>query len=135
MTASGSDGTESLTGVWHGQFDYPTAYEPVHFTATLLDTGGQISGGTHETSSHRGTSSTRMATLNGRRDGRHVRFLKVYAPASEEFQDVIYDGTLNGDRTEIAGEWQIPGEWSGSFLMIRARKETRARSRKNTATV
>lgn len=135
MGASDRDGNDSLTGVWHGQFDYPAAYEPVHFTATLIEVGGMISGGTHETSNHRGTSSTRLATLNGRREGGHVRFLKVYSPASEEFQDVVYDGTLNGDKTEIAGEWSIPGEWTGKFLMIRARKQTRARSRSRAVSV
>lgn len=132
MTAADKDGRNALTGVWHGQYDYPAAFEPVHFVATLIDVGGQLSGTTHETASHRGQTSTRMATISGSCAGTHVRFLKIYSPASEEFQDVIYDGALNGDKTEISGEWMIPGEWTGRFMMIRSRSEARARSRQKT---
>ena len=130
MAPADTIGTDTLTGVWHGQYDYPAAFEPVHFVATIIDVGGQISGTTHETTSHRGATTTRLATISGNTGGGHVRFLKVYSPASEEFQDVIYDGELNSDRTEISGEWMIPGEWQGRFLMIRSRSEAKARSRK-----
>lgn len=128
-------GSESLTGVWHGQYRYPLPLEPVHFTATIIDSGGALSGTTQETVGLDGPPASLMAILDGRRDGATVRFVKTYAPASEEFQDVIYAGTLNGERTEIEGEWTVPGTWSGSFLMIRTRGRAMAREREEELTV
>ncbi len=63
MAPADTIGTDTLTGVWHGQYDYPAAFEPVHFVATIIDVGGQISGTTHETTSHRGATTTRLAAM------------------------------------------------------------------------
>lgn len=127
--------SESLTGVWHGQYRYPLPLEPVHFTATIIDSGGALSGTTQETAGLEGMPVSKMAILDGRRDGSTVRFVKTYAPASEEFQDVIYTGSLNGELTEIEGEWTVPGIWSGTFLMIRTRGRAMARERDEALTV
>ena len=32
---------------------------------------------------------------------------------------IRYAGTVDDDATEIAGRWHIPGQWSGSFIMVR----------------
>ena len=135
MADETGDRGDTLTGVWNGQFDYPAALKPVHFVATLIDMAGRLSGTTHETGADGRGVASRLATIDGACSGANVRFLKVYSPASEEYQDVIYDGALNADRTEISGTWSIPGEWSGSFLMIRAGKQAKARSRRKRASV
>ena len=125
--SDGDDSSESLTGVWHGQYTYPMGMmPPTMFVATLIDSGGSLGGTTHEAT----REGPKAAVLDGARDGSHVCFVKVYSPASEEFQDVIYAGTLSGDRTEIEGEWTVPGVWQGKFLMIRNRGKGKAASRK-----
>lgn len=37
---------------------------------------------------------------------------------------MAYDGSINGERTEIEGRWSISIEASGKFLMIRTRGVT-----------
>jgi hypothetical protein len=124
--SDGEEAPESLTGVWHGQYTYPMGLmAPTAFTATLMDISGALSGTTHEATDRGGKN----ATLDGARDGAAVRFVKVYSPASEEYQDVIYIGTLSSDRTEIEGEWLVPGTWAGKFLMIRSRGTAKAATR------
>lgn len=123
--SDGTEAPESLTGVWHGQYTYPMGLmPPAAFMATLIDVSGTLSGSTNETTEQGGKN----ATLDGARDGGAVRFVKTYSPASEEFQDVIYIGTLSSDRTEIEGEWIVPGVWQGKFLMIRARAQGKQQS-------
>ena len=38
---------QNLTGVWQGLYTYPNS-ESVSFVATLIDSGGALSGSTHE---------------------------------------------------------------------------------------
>lgn len=122
-----NEATDSLTGVWHGQYRYPVSWmPPAAFVATLIDSGGVLGGTTHETTA----DGAMHAVVDGTHQGTIVRFMKVYSPATEEFQDVIYTGTVNGDRTEIEGEWTVPGVWSGQFLMIRNRSNAKATTRK-----
>ncbi|MCA0425159.1 MAG: hypothetical protein LCH61_17890 [Proteobacteria bacterium] len=125
---SGSDdASQSLTGVWHGLYSYPVAWmPPAHFTATMIDSGGVLSGTTHEETGR----GVMRALVEGSLEGGVVRFVKVYSPASEEFQDVIYTGTLSADRTEIEGEWTVPDVWSGTFLMIRTRGKAQVQERR-----
>ena len=121
------EGPETLTGVWHGQYAYPVSWMPsAAFVATLIDSGGILGGTTHESTAN----GAMHAVVDGTHQGAIVRFVKVYSPATEEFQDVIYTGTVNGERTEIEGEWTVPGIWSGRFLMIRNRAEAKAETRK-----
>lgn len=124
--ADSGEGSESLTGVWHGLYSYPVAWmPPAHFTATMIDSGGALHGTTHEETAQ----GAMQAVVEGALEGGVVRFVKVYSPASEDFQDVIYSGTLSADRTEIEGEWTVPGVWSGTFLMIRTRGKAQAQER------
>lgn len=124
---SGSeDAPESLTGVWHGQYLYPMGLmPPTAFVATLIDSGGALSGSTHEDTD----KGKKNAILDGTREGAVVRFVKVYSPASEDYQDVIYAGTLSADRTEIEGDWLIPGALAGKFMMIRSRGKAQSMTR------
>jgi hypothetical protein len=46
-----------------------------------------------------------------------VAFQKTYG--DELRPDSVFDiGTIRAGGDEIEGEWTIPGEWSGTFLMV-----------------
>jgi hypothetical protein len=115
---------QNLTGVWQGLYTYPDG-ESVTFVATLIDSGGALSGSTHEPCSDAAVASgTLYATLAGTRGGGVVAFRKTYDGGLPRYRAVDYAGTLNAEATEVEGRWTIPGIWSGTFLMIRpARKE------------
>ncbi len=111
----------NLTGAWNGLFSYPSAIAPTPFTATLTDTGGWLTGTTEELAiAGDAQGKTITATLQGRRTGRSITFLKTYDGMPSGYDMVHYAGDLNHDGTEIEGSWTVPGNWSGKFLMIRA---------------
>jgi len=110
----------NLTGIWQGLYSYPQGFEPVGFTATLLENGKWLSGSIHEVAQeHDGLPVEVFATLLGSRQGCQVDFAKTYDGTSDWAHQVLYDGLLNDDATELTGRWSIPGVWSGKFLMIR----------------
>jgi hypothetical protein len=115
-----ADGLD-LTGIWNGLYSYPRAIEPVSFVATLSETDGWLSGGTEEIASA-GTMRGQMitASLQGRRIGHSITFLKTYDRMPQGYDTVQYTGDVNSDCSEIEGHWKIPGVWSGKFLMNRA---------------
>jgi hypothetical protein len=41
-----------------------------------------------------------------------------------------YQGTVQPGGDEIEGTWHIPGDWSGTFLMVRARMAKAEEERK-----
>lgn len=63
---------------------------------------------------------TIAATVQGRRAGRTVTFLKSYDDLPQGYDTVHYAGDVGHDDNEIEGRWTVPGSWSGKFLMIRA---------------
>jgi hypothetical protein len=110
-----------LTGGWMGQYTYPSHKGPVHFTATLTETAGWLGGAIEEVGTvGPALGQTMTATVQGRRTGRSVTFLKLYDAAFQFYDTVHYAGDVNHDGTEIEGRWTVPGSWSGRFLMIRA---------------
>ncbi len=122
---------ESLTGVWHGLYQYPVYREPVYFVATLIDAGSFLSGTTHESEvGETGAPLTLFATIEGSKTGNLVSFTKTYDGSAGWDHAVAYDGALNGDATEIEGEWRIGVEARGRFLMIRSRGTTEQVARK-----
>jgi hypothetical protein len=122
MSAGNSESGRRLTGVWQGIYDYPAGGGPtVPFTATLIEAGQSLSGSVHEPClAHGQPDATLFATLLGAREGSAVRFVKTYDGSNPNYTSVIYEGTVNGDATEIEGRWRIPTSWSGKFLMIRS---------------
>jgi hypothetical protein len=112
----------SLTGVWDGRFSYPRLLAPNTFTAVILEFGGALSGTVHEVAATGKTKGqTVIATLSGSRSGGAVAFIKIYDPsAGRHKHPVNYEGTVNADATEITGTWTIPGNWAGSFIMVRS---------------
>src|SRR5579863_10123432 len=110
----------NLTGRWSGQYAYLIPRAPVAFSASLEETGGWLSGASEEIATGREALGRALtATLQGKREGRHVRFLKLYDSALRTYDSVAYEGRLSADGREIAGRWSIPGNWFGSFVMTR----------------
>ena len=109
-----------VTGRWEGIFNYPRGLPPTGFVAELVETAGTITGETHEvgdTGPERGTALA--ALIDGERVGGAVHFTKRYDDPARAHYAVRYAGTLSPENDEIAGEWTIPGVWSGSFIMVR----------------
>ena len=111
----------NLSGRWTGLFSYPIFAPPVKFEAVLQDVAGLVTGVTTELGDTLSSfGQTRNAVIDGQREGVAVRFLKMYDEADGEYDVVHYDGIVSADGNEIEGNWAIPDEWSGTFLMIRA---------------
>jgi hypothetical protein len=120
-------GAEDLSGTWHGFYNMPDEGPPTAFEAELLDTGGLLSG---ETSEEGDTPDcfgmTLHAVIDGHRDGDRVSFTKRYDYLPRADYAILYEGRLAQGGDEIEGRWSIPGIWSGTFLMVRARHEQAA---------
>jgi len=121
---------EDLTGVWNGLYSYPDGLS-VTFVATLIESGGLLSGTTHEPCvGGAAPGVTLYASLAGGRDGRAVHFRKTYDGSVPGYRTVDYAGTLNAEATEIEGRWTVPGVWSGKFMMIRLSRTEATTERK-----
>ena len=115
MNENPGSAADNLTGVWNGVFHQPDCGS-VAFTATLIESGGQITGSTHEPCALPGCPrKTHLALLSGHRQSRTVAFVKTYDPPGFGYGAVSYRGDLNGNATEIAGTWTIAGSFSGAF--------------------
>jgi len=90
----------------------------VRFDAVLREAGGRITGTIEEIDEAWGNGHL-AATIDGVREGQAVRFAKFYDGGDEAFDTVHYDGTLDAEGNEITGSWTVPGEWAGSFIMMR----------------
>jgi hypothetical protein len=113
----------NLIGVRSGLYSYPHGGHPVAFAATLTEISGWLSGTMEEVATAGpARGRTIRATLQGRRTGGSVTFLKSYDDLPPGYDTVHYAGEVNHDATEIDGRWTIPGSWSGTFLMIRPRR-------------
>ena len=108
-----------LSGEWQGIYNFPHSYPPVDFHATISDAAGALVGGIVETNAF--TGEPLHATLAGQRNGSGVRFTKFYETDDEDYDTVLYEGILGADGLEIHGRWDIPGAWSGTFIMIRTK--------------
>lgn len=124
------NGARDLSGVWHGIFNYPRDLPPTTFVATLVEHGGALAGETEEVDSQ-GRPLT--ALIDGHRAGSSVSFVKSYD--DRHAHAVHYAGALDPEGTEIAGTWRIPGDWSGTFVMVRPAGSTAKAERKTAQTV
>ncbi len=108
-------GARPLTGDWNGIFNYPHSLPSTAFAATLREEGGMLSGETIEA----GDGETLHGFVQGTRSDTAVAFVKTYD--NYHLLPIRYAGTVDDDATEIAGRWHIPGQWGGSFIMVRRR--------------
>ncbi len=124
-----SGGEEDLSGHWAGIFNYPSLFPPNNFEAELRDAAGLVTGlitQPREVFDIPGPS--RQAVIEGQRTGSQLDFIKIYDDLDRP--TVHYSGTIQPGGDEIEGIWTIPGDWSGTFLMVRARREEAAEERK-----
>jgi hypothetical protein len=120
----------NLSGLWQGRFSYPRGRPPTSFVADLAETDCWIVGLTEEIAAVGDARGRKIsASLQGRRTGRSVTWLKLYDASSRNYDTVHYAGEVSNDGSEIAGRWTIPGGWSGTFLMIRSARADLAATR------
>ena len=118
-----------LSGQWSGIYSYPSLYPPNMFEATIRDTGGLITGLiTQPREVFDPPGPSRQAVIEGRREGSSLSFVKFYDDL--ERPTPHYRGTILPGGDEVQGEWTIPGDWSGTFLMIRGAKADAAIARR-----
>ena len=107
-----------LSGQWSGIYNYPARYPPNSFEATIRDLGGLITGEISQPGEFfEAPGTVQHAMIEGSREGSILRFVKIYDDLSRPTPH--YSGTVQPGGDEISGEWTIPGDWSGTFLMIR----------------
>jgi len=123
------NGGHDLTGEWSGIYNYPALYPPNTFEASIRDAGGVLTGVIRQPGEvFEQPGSQQHAVIDGSRDGSLVRWVKLYDDLTRATPH--YQGTIQPDGNEIEGTWHIPGNWSGTFLMIRGRKEVAGKTRK-----
>lgn len=100
----------------------------VTFLATLIESGGALSGNVTEPCISAGCPvATHNASIAGHRSGSAVSFVKRYEPPGYGYDTVYYEGSVNADSTEIDGRWRVPGTpFSGTFLMVRSSQPAQA---------
>ena len=122
------EGGHDITGEWSGIYSYPRLYPPNSFEASIRDAGGIITGVIRQPGEFFEQAGSQHAVIEGSREGRLVRWVKMYDDLTRATPH--YQGTIQADGDEIEGTWHIPGNWSGTFLMIRRRKEEAGEVRK-----
>jgi hypothetical protein len=118
-----------LSGQWSGIYNYPARFPPNTFEATIRDTGGLVTGViTQPGEFFEPPGTVQTAVIEGRREGSQLSFIKIYDDLGRPTPH--YRGTIQPGGDEVEGEWTIPGNWSGTFLMIRGAKTGAAIARK-----
>ncbi|MGN7161029.1 hypothetical protein [Sphingomonas sp. SAFR-052] len=119
--------SRDLSGKWSGIFNYPHTNPPTAFEADIADLGGSIVGTIHEPDLYSQPPGALIAAaIDGHIEGARISFSKFYDDSVGYADMVVYSGMLSEDGCEISGRWDIPGVWSGSFLMIRPASEPAA---------
>lgn len=112
----------NLSGLWKGIFNYPRLLPPNQFDAEMRDHLGVITGETFEYGDAEDSGRPMHAMIEGHRSGSEVNFVKRYDDLRAANWPVHYSGTIADDGNEISGNWEIRGVWSGTFIMIRAKR-------------
>lgn len=108
-----------ISGRWTGMFNYPAKFPTTPFEAELRQEGGRIVGTIIEPDKIFGTGNP-TSVVDGTIEGSRVAFSKFYESGQESFDLVQYEGAVADEGREISGRWSIPGDWSGTFIMVRA---------------
>jgi len=126
---SGDAAEYDLSGQWSGIYSYPSLYPPNMFEATIRDNGGLITGVISQPGEFFEPPGTvQHAVIEGSRGGGTLSFIKIYDDLARPTPH--YHGIIQSGGDEIEGEWTIPGDWSGTFLMIRGAKAGEAIERR-----
>jgi len=125
-----------LSGRWHGFYSYAGHAHACAFEAELRDHEGELVGESFEVAHFEPSpGSTLTASLEGRRNGTAVDFAKTYDEVALAGYSIHYAGTLAPGGDEIEGNWAIPGQGSGTFLMVREGAAEAEEERKAAETV
>jgi hypothetical protein len=109
----------SLSGSWSGAYRYPGDVAPeTVFSAEIEEIGGIFTGTTQEPDMLRGEGVV-TADIDGARSGGDVRFSKFMNGSGGMRHVIMYRGQADDALSSIAGVWTIPGDWSGTFVMVR----------------
>jgi hypothetical protein len=127
----------NLSGRWQGQYIYVgRKKDPVPFSATLNESNSWLNGLIEEMGTAGEVKGQPLAaTVQGRRTGRSVTWLKIYHGNFRLYDAVQYAGEVSVDGREIEGRWTIHGNSIGRFLMVRRGSQTVARKRRATVKV
>lgn len=119
-----------LTGFWYGLYWYGAGGGETSFNAYIADTAGSLSGTTLEarTGFPHAVDDELSASLEGAREGGHVRFRKVYDPAvGVHSYPIIYAGEVDPAFLLIEGQWTFKALGGvGGFRMQRVRASRRS---------
>ena len=120
-----------LSGQWSGIYNYPALYPPNTFEATIRDGGGVITGVIVQPGEFFEPAETvQHAVIEGTSEGSQLSFVKMYDDLNRPTPH--YHGVVQPGGDEIEGEWTIPGNWSGTFLMIRGPRAAASVARRVT---
>ena len=118
-----------LTGEWSGIYSYPRWLPPNTFEASIRDAGGVISGVIRQPGEIiEAPGIVQHSVIEGNRSGGLVRWVKIYDDLDRATPH--YAGRILAGGDEIEGEWHIPGDWSGTFMMMRRRSDEAQAERK-----
>ena len=111
----------NLSGRWQGQYTYVgRSKDTVPFSANLNESNSWLDGLIEEIGTAGDVKGRPLAaTVQGRRTGRSVTFLKLYHGGFRVYDAVQYAGEVSADGQEIEGSWTIHGNSTGRFMMIR----------------
>jgi hypothetical protein len=127
-------GEADLSGRWTGIYSYPAQFPPNTFEATIHDAGGLISGVIVQPPEFfEPAAASQHAVIEGSKEGATIRFVKIYDDLSRPTPH--YEGTIQPGGDEIEGRWTIPGDWSGTFMMVRASRAEEKIARKEAEKV
>ena len=125
-----------LTGQWQGQYSYYRNKAAVPFSATINENGSWLDGLVEEVgTAGEAKGKPIAATLQGRRTGRSVTWLKIYHGNFRLYDSVQYRGEVSEDGQEIEGQWVIHGNSGGRFLMVRQAGKAAARRKKVSVSI
>ena len=128
------DAEYDLSGQWSGIYNYPARFPPNTFEATIRDTGGIVTGVISQPGEFFEPAGTvQTAVIEGSRSGSKLSFVKMYDDLGRPTPH--YHGTIQPGGDEIEGEWTIPGDWSGTFLMVRGPRAKAAVERRVTENI
>lgn len=118
-----------LSGQWSGMYHYPAHYPPNNFEATIRDTAGLVSGViVQPTEFFEPAGQFQHAVIEGSHDGSTLSFIKIYDDLNRV--TVHYSGIILAEGEEVEGQWTIPGDWSGTFFMVRRPQAEQAEERR-----
>ena len=115
-------GAADLTGDWIGLYNYDFPCPPTQFEAAIRDSGGLITGLSTEMFDGPDKIGIEMhAVIEGSREGATLRFTKIYDDIDLTPDPIFYEGVVQAGGDEVEGQWTIPGQGAGTFMMMRKR--------------